>query len=43
MIQNGENCAKVKEILPQSSSIWSENVGKIILTWNPGIMFLNKE
>lgn len=35
---NGKNNAKIKEILPQSSSIRGENVGKIYSTWNFGIV-----
>ena len=38
IMQNGGNYANVKKIQPQSSSIWVENVGKIILMWNPGDM-----
>jgi len=37
MMQNGGNCTIVKEILPKTSSIWGENVGKFYSTWNPGI------
>jgi hypothetical protein len=39
MMQNGGNCAIVKEILPKTSSIWGENVGKFYSTWNPGITY----
>lgn len=42
MMQNRGNYAKVKQVPPQPSSIWGENVGKIYSTWNPGsFMFLS--
>jgi hypothetical protein len=36
-MENGGDCIKVKEILPKTSSIWGENVGKIYSTWIFGI------
>ena len=38
MMQNGGNNAKFNDALPQSSSLWGENVGKIYSTWIFGII-----
>jgi len=41
MMQNGGYYVKINQILPELSSIWGENVGKIILTLNLGNKNLN--
>jgi hypothetical protein len=39
MMKNGGYYGKINEIMPELSSIWGENVGKIYSTWNPGATY----
>jgi hypothetical protein len=41
MLDNGGNHAKLKCVQPQPSPFWSEFVGKIYQTWNPGIRYFS--
>ena len=41
MMQDNEINNQVNRVLPGISSVWSENVDKINLAWNPGIIHVN--